>query len=234
MKQILGIIPARGGSKRIPRKNKRNFVDKPLVAWGIESALGAKRLDQIVVTSDDNDILKIAESYPLIYPIKRPSEISGDKSPAIDYIKHALQILEKNDEKKYKIIVILQPTSPLTISEDIDGTIELLEKSNADTAVSVVRLDHAIQPSKLKIMKDSRIYPYIEEENGRMAAHELPEIFIRNCSVYASNRYVIDQDIIIGNDCRGYIMPRERSIDINDEFDFQLAEFLINKKIKNL
>lgn len=223
----IGIIPARGGSKRVVGKNKRILVDKPLVCWVIEAALSSDSLDLIVVSSDDEEILEIAGNYKGIISIKRPDNISRDKSPAIDYVNHALEMTELNNNYSFETIVILQPSSPLTIAEDINSTVQLLLSTNADTAVSIMKVDHAIHPIKLKKLDGNRLYPLLEEENGRMAAYELPEVFVRNCAVYATRRHVISSGRIIGDDCRGYIMPRSRSIDINEEFDLMLAEFLL-------
>lgn len=228
---VLGIIPARGGSKRVPGKNKRVLAGKPLVGWVIEAALQAKSLDRIVVSSDDDEILHLCQRYPAVLALKRPSEISGDASPAIDYVRHALTLLESNEGERYDVVVILQPSSPLTRPQDIDATLELLYSTGADSAVSVMQLDHAIHPAKLKTLRDDQqLIPYLEKENGRMAAHELPKIFVRNCAVYASKRSVIEQGVVIGNDCRGYVMPREYSVDINDEFDMEFADFLMNQQ----
>ena len=133
------------------------------------------------------------------------------------------------EKQRFDVVVILQATSPFTLPEDIDGTIDLLLSSGADTAVSVMRVDHAVHPVKLKTMSGDRLLPYLEEERGRMAAADLPEVFVRNCSVYATRRAVIESGRIIGDDCRGYMMPRERSLDINEPFDLELAEFLLSR-----
>src|SRR4029077_5895454 len=130
------------------------------------------------------------------------------------YVRHAVDVLERAGEGPFDAVAILQPSSPLTLPEDIDATIELLESSGADAGVSVMKLDHAIHPVKMKVLQGDRIEPFLEEERGRMAAHELPEIFVRNCSVYALRRAVMEAGQIIGPDCRGYVMPRERSLDI--------------------
>ena len=227
---ILGIIPARGGSKRIPGKNKKLFCGKPLITFMIEAALESKYLDTLVVNSDDKDILEIAANYPKVKPIERPASIAGDKAKAIEYVFQTLEKLEEDNELKYEAVVILQPTSPLTTSADIDGTVQLLLETKADSAVSVMQLDHATHPVKMKTMQGNKLLPYLEEEAGRMAAHELPELFVRNCSVYASAIDTITQQKdIIGKDSRGYIMPLERSIDINEMIDFEFAEFLYQK-----
>ena len=137
-----------------------------------------------------------------------------------------MKILEGRGEGPFSIVVILQPSSPLTLPEDIDATVELLDRTGADTAVTVAKLDQFIHPFKLKVLEGDRLLPYAVEEKGRMAAHEIPTLYVRNGSVYATRRHVVDSGQVIGQDCRGYVMPRERSIDINDELDYRFAQFL--------
>lgn len=231
---ILGIIPARGGSKRVPRKNVRLLNGKPLVAWVIEAARLVEEIDSLVVSSDDDEILTIAEDYDAHLPLLRPDEFATDSSPAIDYVKHALEMIEAKEGTYFDAVVILQPSSPLTLPRDISATIELLKSSGAETAVSVVQLEHAIHPVKLKVMEEDKLLPYLEEERGRMSENDLPKLFVRNCAVYATRRNVIDRGEIIGADCRGFVMPRERSVDINDEMDFLFAEFLSRRSNPNV
>lgn len=225
---VLGIIPARGGSKRIPGKNKKFFCGKPLVSYIIEAAQAAQLLDTIVLNSDDDDILAIGDQYPDVISLRRPEQIAQDHSQAIEYVHQTLHEL-KAQGKEYDTVVILQPTSPLTIPEDIDHTIQLLKSTQADSSVSVMKLDHATHPVKMKVMDGSKLNPYLEEEGGRMAEHELPTIYVRNCSVYVSTIETIQRGKIIGDNCHGYLMPMERSVDINDPIDFDFAEFLYQK-----
>lgn len=229
---VLGIIPARGGSKRIPGKNKKDFCGRPLIDYIIEAAKGAQLLDTIVVNSDDEDILEIARKHKEIIALQRPVEISQDHSSAIEYVHQTIEVLKAKGQH-FDTIVILQPTSPLTLSEDIDQTIQLLKSSKANSAVSVMKLDHATHPVKMKVMAGNKLNPFLEEEGGRMAEHELPTIFVRNCSVYVSTIQTIQEGKIIGDDCRGYVMPMERSVDINDPIDFDFAEFLYKKYSKS-
>lgn len=224
--RTLGIVPARGGSKRLPRKNVLPLGGKPLVCWAIEAALASLRLSRVIVTSDDDEVLAIATRYGSVLALRRPPELATDTSPAIDYVRHALAAVEATDDR-YDSIAIVQPTSPFTQSGDIDSTLDLLERSGADSAVTVMQVDHAIHPVKLKVMHGDRLLPYLEEEGGRMAAHELPKVFVRNCSVYTSRRHVVDDGQIIGPDCRGHVMPAARSLDINEELDLLFAEFLL-------
>ena len=227
--QVLGIVPARAGSKRLPRKNVRPLAGKPLAAWVIETALASRCLDRVIVSSDDPEVLAIAAGFRADLALQRPAELADDTAPAIAYVHHALEVLERRGEGPFGATVILQPSSPLTLPEDVDATIELLAASGADSAVTVVRVDHAVHPVKLKTMTDDRLLPYLEDEAGRMAAHELPEVFVRNCAVYATRRAVIDAGSVLGEDSRGLVMPRERSVDINDALDLSFAEFLVSR-----
>jgi CMP-N-acetylneuraminic acid synthetase len=227
--RVLGIVPARAGSKRLPRKNVRILAGKPLVAHAIEAAQAATRITRLVVSSDDEEVLAIAQNYDPSYPLRRPAELATDSALAIDFVRHALHMLERAGEPAYEAVAIVQPSSPLTWASDIDGTIELLEASKADSAVTVMELDHAIHPAKLKTMDGNRLLPYLEEEAGRMAAHQLPKLYVRNCSVYAIRRATIAQGEIIGTESLGYVMPRERSIDINDELDWEFVQFLASR-----
>lgn len=214
----------------MPRKNVRHLGGKPLVAWAIEAGLSS-RVNRLVVSSDDDEALSVASSYSGVAALHRPAELASDTSPAIDYVRHALAHLEAESRTDgYDVVVILQPTSPFTHVSDINDCLELLERSGADTVVTVMHVDHAVHPVKMKVFDGDRLLPYVEEERGRMAAHQLPDVYVRNCSVYATRRHVIDAGEIIGADCRGVVMPRERSVDINDELDFAFAEFLLSRK----
>jgi CMP-N,N'-diacetyllegionaminic acid synthase len=227
--RVLGIVPARGGSKRLASKNLRLLGGKPLVAWAIEAAQAARRVERLIVSSDDSHVLEIAANYDPALPLRRPDELCTDTSPAIDYVRHALAMLEESDQHRFDAVAIIQPSSPFTTAADIDATIDLLETSGADSAVSVMEVSHDLHPLKFKTMQGDRLLPYFEAEAGRMAAHELPRVYVRNCSVYASRRATLEAGQIIGDDCRGYVMPRERSLDINDSLDLSFAEFLLSQ-----
>lgn len=225
--RVLGIIPARAGSRRLPGKNTRPLLDKPLVAWVIEAALQASSVSRLVVSSDDPGVLAIARAYRPGIALTRPPHLASDTAAPILYVQHALDVLEI--EERFDAVAIIQPTSPLTTPGDIDATLAVLDVSGADSAVSVVKVEHALHPAKFKVLLEDRLLPYVEDERGRMAAHDLPEVYVRNGSVYAVRRDVIADGLIIGNDCRAYVMPRARSIDINDEMDLAFAEFLIRR-----
>lgn len=221
----IGIVPARAGSKRVPGKNLRRLGGKALVAHAIEQAVAAGALSRVVVSSDDLGVLKLAEGYDGVVVLERPEELATDTAPAIGYVQHVLAHFERMGER-FDAVAILQPTSPLRLAIDIDACVTHLDASGADTCVTVAEVEHAAHPLKLKRMVGDRLVPLLEEERGRMMAHELPPVFVRNCAVYASRVAVIASGEVIGADCRGVVMPRERSVDVNDELDLAFAEFL--------
>lgn len=227
---ILGIIPAREGSKRVPNKNFKPFAGTTLTDIAIQQCISSKRINCIAVSSDSNEVIEIAAKYKNIVGIKRPIEIATDLSPAIDYVRHALKVIEQN--VTFDVVVILQPSSPLRSAEDIDATIDLLLKHpEADSAVSVVKLDHMVHPYKLKVMENHQLLPFIEDEAGRFAAQDLPNIYVRNCAVYATWRKDLEtRKDVIGQKSMGYIMPPDTSVDINENLDFEFAEFLYERK----
>jgi CMP-N-acetylneuraminic acid synthetase len=231
--QVLGIIPARGGSKRVPRKNVRSLQGKPLVAWTIEAGLAARRIARLVVSSDDPEVLEIARKHGSDLALERPAELAADGSPSIDFVHHALQILEREGKYRFDAVAILQPSSPLTLPIDIDATIGLLESSGAECAVSVMKLEDAPHPAKFKVFEGNRLRPYLEAERGRMSSQELPDVYVRNGAVYATRRAAIDRGEIVCEDCAGYLMPRERSVDINYEIDWQFLEFLLSRSVSH-
>lgn len=232
--KVLAIIPAREGSKRVPKKNFRPFAGTTLTDLAIQQALEAETISDIVLSSDSEEVLAIAQKYPRVIAIRRPAEISGDEAPAIDYVRHSLEVMANDYGKTYDAVTILQPSSPLRAARDIDETVKLLEAHpDADSAVSVVKVDHMIHPVKLKTMKGQELLPWLEAENGRLAAQDLPDIYVRNCAVYCTwNRDLANRTDVIGQKSLGYLMPPETSVDINAMLDFDFAEYLFLKHHK--
>ncbi len=228
--KILGIIPARAGSKRVPQKNFRPFASTTLVDLAIQQGLKSKEITHLAVSSDSSEVLRIAKKYDKVFCIERPLELSTDEAPAIDYVRHTLQMIER--EEQFDMVVILQPSSPLRSEADIDHTIQLLKNHpEADSSVSVVLVDHMIHPYKLKRLENDILLPFIEDEAGRFAAHELPDVYVRNCAVYVTWRKNLEtRRDVIGQKSLGYVMPADKSVDINTPLDFDFAEFLFQKK----
>jgi CMP-N-acetylneuraminic acid synthetase len=229
IRPVLGVVPARGGSRRLPDKNLRTLEGKPLVVRTLETARATRGLDRFVLSSDDDRILRLAAGFGDGVALRRPAALARDESPAIEYVAHALATLEARERLRFGAVVILQPTSPMTLPEDVEATLALLLESGAESAATVVRVDHAFHPAKFKRLDGNRLVPYLEEEGGRFAFADLPAAFVRNGAVYAARRSLIDRGRVIGEDCRGHVMPRERSVDINEEIDLAYAEFLLSR-----
>lgn len=225
---IAGIIPARGGSKGVPRKNIRRLMDKPLVQYTIDAAKVSKHLSCFAVSTEDAEIASIVKSAGAMV-IDRPYDLAKDDSPTLPSISHAVSWLEEQYQRRLDYIIILQATTPLRTGNDIDNAIEKLLVSGADSVVSVCAVTH-FHPSKLKKIIDNRLLPYLENEIEGTRRQDLPPVYIRNGGIYAVRRTVImDEKSIFGKDCRPYIMPIERSVEIDSEFDFKIAELMLQE-----
>ena len=223
---MLAIIPARAGSRRVAGKNMRELAGKPLVGHVAAAASEARRVTRTVLSSDFEAAIEyVGAAFPQIGILRRPAAISGDKADARSYVLHALEY-ELGRGAVYDAVAIVQPSSPFTTAADIDGTLALLETSGCEGAASVRALEHDLHPGKLKRLNGARLEPYFEEERG-FAAHELDDVYVRNGSVYAVRVRDAGVEAVIPADCAGYVMPAERSVDINDELDLAWAEFLL-------
>ncbi|MDK2821914.1 MAG: hypothetical protein PWP31_1879 [Clostridia bacterium] len=223
--KVLAIIPARGGSKRLPEKNLLNLAGKPLISWTIEAAKESKYIDKIVVSSDDEKILDVAERYN-VYVIKRPEELATDSAKTIDVVKHAISILEKN----FQYVLLLQPTSPLRKSRQIDEAFELLIKKDADAVISVSPVDHPVQWCNA-LPEDLSMKNFLNSEVMDKRSQDLPVYYRLNGAIYiAKTEKLIQQNsFFLKDNVFAYIMDRESSIDIDDWIDFRLAEVLIER-----
>jgi CMP-N,N'-diacetyllegionaminic acid synthase len=232
MPNILALIPARAGSKRVPGKNLRPFGGSNLTAIAVQQALSIKEITTVALTTDSEELLDLFAGFEGLELIKRPDALSDDKAPAMAYVKHSLELLEGKLNSKFEYVMILQPTSPLRSKEDILGTIKLIERHpEADSAVTVMKVDHLNNPIKMKVLDGEELIPFLEPEKGRLAADQLPVLYVRNCAVYITRREDIASfSDVMGRRSVGYLMPPERSIDINEMFDFDLAEYLFNKR----
>jgi CMP-N-acetylneuraminic acid synthetase len=228
---ILGIITARGGSKGIPGKNIKLLGGKPLLAYTIEVAKQSKLLTRTILSTDDEKIAAVGREWGAEVPFLRPSQLAQDGTLHLPVVQHAVNFMEKKLGEKFTHLVILQPTSPFRTVEDLDGTIKLLLETGADSAVSVVEVkgDH---PIKAKRLVGNQILPYFMPESEGIRRQDLPKAYKRSGAVYALRRDLAMMDgRFYGDKVVGYEVPRERSIDIDDELDWVQAEYMW-KKIK--
>ena len=223
-KTYLAIIPARGGSKRLPNKNILDLAGKPLIAYAIEAAKKSKYIDEIIVSSDSDEILEIVKEYN-IKTIKRPDYLASDTAKTIDVIKHVIEIMNK----KYDYIVLLQPTSPLRNEKHIDEAIELLNIKNANAIVSVCEMDHSPLWSNT-LPSNLSMEGFIREEIKNKRSQELEKYYRINGAIYIckTDELLKQNTLFLDKNIFAYIMDRKSSIDIDDEIDFKLAEVLMN------
>lgn len=221
--RTLGLVPARGGSLRVPRKNLAVLDGKTLVRRALETALAAGCFDRVVVSSEDDGILAEAEGLDVV-ALRRPVELASETARAGDVALHALQELD-DPGAPIEAVAILQCTSPFTAPEDVVGAVALLERTGAESVVTVSVADAAHHPLKLKRLEGDRLLPYLEDD--RLApSHELERLWLRNGSVYVFRRDVVEHGLE-AEDVRGYEMPAERSFDIDTPRDLAFAEFLV-------
>ncbi len=228
-KKILGVITARGGSKGIPKKNIKLLGEKPLIVYTIETAKGSKYLTRCILSSDNTEIIKIAERYGADAPFVRPTELAQDNSTSIEVVQHALKWLKKNQNEEYDYLMILQPTSPFRTSEDIDECIKKIVDTGADSVMSMKEMiDFSVK--KIKRIENDLIVPWIEDEGAWTARRQnLEKVYKRNCAIYLTKTELIMKGDLFGKISRPYLVPEERSLDINGPIDFELAEFWAQK-----
>ncbi|MBA7588144.1 N-acylneuraminate cytidylyltransferase [subsurface metagenome] len=228
-KNILGLIPARGDSKGLPRKNIKPLLGKPLIAWTIEQALASKYLDRVVVSTDDKEIAEISIKYGAEV-IRRPKKLATDSSLVKDAIKYTVNKIEE-DGYNIEIIVLLEPTSPLRRIEDIKKCIKILLEKDADSVATFSETD--IPPNRIWKILDTKIEPYLKNVNPWLSRQKQPKAFRLNGQIYAFRKNVLfnknDSGSLLLGKILPLITPKERAIDINTEIDFLLIEILLER-----
>lgn len=222
-KEVLGIIPARGGSKGVPGKNIRIIAGKPLIAWTIEEAKKSKYIDRLVVSTDDREIADIAKCFGGEVPFLRPETLARDDTPGVAPVIHALMEIPG-----YDYVVLLQPTSPLRSCFDVDGCIESCVFNNAPACVSVVQPDKS--PYWSYELKDGFLSPLLKTEMSAMRRQDLPSVVSLNGAVYiARTEWLLEMNTFISAETTAFEMSKERSLDIDTELDFKVCELLLSE-----
>lgn len=222
-KTFLAIIPARGGSKRLPRKNILELSGKPLIVWSIEAGLQSKYIDKVVVTSDDDAILQIAKKSGAT-PLQRPKELASDTATTFDALKHVIETLEQ-----YDYVVLLQPTSPLRSVKHIDEAIELLYSKNADAVVSVCEMEHSPLWSNT-LPEDRAMFHFVRDEVKNKRSQDLETYYRINGAIYICDikKLLEEKTFFLKESIFAYTMERKNSIDIDEEMDLKFAEVLLS------
>lgn len=223
---VLAIVPARGGSKGVPRKNVRTLGGEPLIGHTLRVAKASRYVTRVVVSTDDAEVAAVAREYGVEVPFERPADLATDVASQMDVVLHSLREVEGLGWGAPEVIVLLQPTSPLRSVEDVDGTIGLILTGDADSAITLGPAPS--HPYYMYTLDGPRPVPLLPPPAGVSRRQDFPEVWVRNGAVYAARR-----DVLIGNRSfygsalRAWTMPAERSVNIDTELDFRLAEMLL-------
>ena len=227
--KVLAVIPARGDSKGIPRKNLYPLNGKPLIAYTIEAALKSKLLTRSIISTDSEEIAEVAEKFGGDVPFIRPNVLASDTASSIDVVKHAMKELEKADGVRYNYAVLLQPTTPLRLSGDIDKVIQKLISTQCDTVITMVDVG-AYHPARMYRIENDRLLGIMEESIAMRRRQDLPPIYIRSGDIYACKRNIIfNRNTMLGNDCRPLVIPSNRAVNIDTLEDLLFAEYLLKQ-----
>jgi len=227
-RRVLGIIPARGGSKGVPNKNITELLGKPLITYTIAAALESEFLTSVVVSTDDSVIAEISKKAGAQVPFIRPDSLSQDSSLSLPVVMHALRFMEAKEGLEYDAVMMLQPTAPLRTSVDIDEAIKKIFSSGADSVISVSNVE-ANHPLRMKKVDGDKLLNYVDQGFEDMRPRQqLPDVYIRNGAIYLALRATLTRQLTFsGDDCRAYIMPEERSINLDARRDFVMAEYYL-------
>mgnify|MGYP006410826221 FL=1 len=226
-KRILAIIPARGGSKRLPRKNILNLAGKPLIAWSIESALASKYIDRVIVSSDDDEIAAISEKYGADVPFMRPADLATDESTSIDVVLYTIEALRGIDEQ-YDYVILLQPTSPLRQAKHIDDSISQMINKGSDAIISVCESEHHPLWNNT-LDSDMSMDNFLEASIRNKRSQDLEKQYRINGSIYISSieKLKKENSFFLRKNCSAYIMNQDVSIDIDKKIDLDLASLIL-------
>ena len=221
---IVAIIPARGGSKGIPRKNIKELCEKPLITYIIETALRVEELDRVIVSTEDKEIAEVAKKCGAEVPFMRPEELARDETPTLPVLQHAVKYLEEKENYKPDIVVLLYATSPLLKHERVSEAIKLLKARDFDSVLSVVedRGHYWIE----KDGKHVRLYP----KNPKNRQFEKP-LLKENGAIYLCKRdLLMKENTMVGGKIGFLKIQKEESIDIDEPLDFEIAEFFMRRR----
>jgi len=234
-KKIIAIIPARAGSKGLPGKNIRNLCGKPLISWTIENALESKYIDTVVVSTDSEEIAKISRFFGATVPFIRPVELATDDAKTFDVLMHALEHHAKLQNKSYDYLILLEPTSPLREKYDIDLALEkLLNHPTAQAIVGISRTESQNPEFLLKIRDDESLVGFCNKQFGTKRRQEIDNVYFLEGSIYISeiNSLILNKSFFHKRTI-GFIVPKWKSLEVDDLDDFVMIEALMKKRILN-
>lgn len=223
-RKTLCLINARGGSKGVPGKNTKPLGGKPLIGYSIETAKASTLISRVVVSTDSEKIAAVARDFGADVPFLRPPELASDTAKQIDAIIHAITFVEDQGEE-YDYICILQPTCPFRSVDDVDGALQLLISTNADSVITVTDVGGRHPNTLYTMAENQQIAPYIKNDRAGVLRQNFESLYWRTGSVYAMRRDVVmNSRSLYGSDIRGYLQPEERAFNIDSPFDWDLCE----------
>lgn len=231
--KVLAVIPARGGSRSIPRKNLVDVAGRPLIAWIIAAAREAKRLDWVIVSTEDEEIAETARRWGAEVPFVRPPELATDTVSLIPVVQHALAAMDGLGFHA-DAVVSLQPTSPGLRGTDVDAAVAKLEESGADSVATVLRVEHE-HPYWAKRLEGDRVRPFSAESNeSYLQRQDLPPAYVFDGAIFVRRRRLLEEwsgnDFCLGDDVRGLPLPAESSLHIDDEIHLEVARVLLARR----
>ncbi len=225
--RVLAVIPARGGSKGLPRKNILRLGDHPLIAHTILAALGVPQLANVIISTDDEEIASTARRYNAAVPFMRPPELATDSASAVDVALHALDFMEELTDQPYDAFLLLQPTCPLRRSEDIQAAIRLYQDEQADSVISVYKLE-STHPYYIYLLDGNTPRLLMPEAAHQHHRQDYPPVYVRNGAIYLVDRDVlVERRSFYGDRLRAVVMPEERSVNVDTRADLIRAEALL-------
>ena len=232
--KVLAVIPARGGSKKIPRKNIVHLLGRPLIAWSLDAVKGSKLVERTVLSSDDDEIIEVVKSIGGAEVLfRRPKELAQDDTPGVDVVLHAVEWMIEKEDYRPDAVLVLQPTSPLRRAEHIDAAIELLQSTGVDSVVSVVKVPHNMIPESLmRKTSEGFLEPLTPIKDRDLLRQKKPVYFARNgAAIYLVKTDVLLKDeSLFGKKIVPLEMSREESIDIDEPFDLEICTFFLSRR----
>jgi len=232
IKEYLGVIPARGGSRAIPRKNLWPLCGRPLIEYTFDAALNSTRLTRIILSTDDEEIAEVGRQAGVEVPFMRPTQLASDEAPTLPVVQHLISELVAREEYMPDAVVVLQPTSPLRRADHIDEALSILESQDCDSVVSIVDVPHQFHPVSVMKIEDGYLVPFLPGEGVNvLRRQDKSEVVARNgAAIYATKSSVIMRDSLFGDSCCPLRMLPEDSVDIDSMSDMLIAEALIRNR----
>lgn len=227
--RIVGLVPARGGSKGIHNKNITDLGGKPLIYYTLHEASKVSSIQRLFISTDSEIIRSICTELGFTIPFLRDKDLARDETKTVDVVLNVLDLLEKRFGEIYDYVCLLQPTSPFRIAEDIQRCVDIVLESGCDSVVSLAEVDEP-HPFKMKVINNGIVEPFISGSDSSVPRQSLPPVYALNGAIYfCKTELLYNTHNFFSKNTVAYVMPSERSININNQMDLELAKVLLQK-----